>query len=105
MFSLGRVVLVLPVVSQPRLAAGDWSWVVGGDLCCRSRFHTSPPPFYSPGRGGIATKLPGFSSIASLISGCAWKNVASSGCFLRVAGIVNQRRLVGQSRRDFRMFF
>jgi len=38
---------------------------------------------YSPGRGGIATKLPGFSSIASLISGCAWKNVASSGCFVR----------------------
>ena len=29
-FTLGRVVLVLPAVSQPRLAAGDWSWIVGG---------------------------------------------------------------------------
>jgi len=38
---------------------------------------------HSSGRGGIAAKFPGFSSIASLISGCAWKNVASSGCLLR----------------------
>ena len=29
LFTIGRVVLVLPAVTQPRLAAGDWIWVVG----------------------------------------------------------------------------
>ena len=27
---MGRVVLVLPAVTQPRLAAGEWSWIAGG---------------------------------------------------------------------------
>jgi protein-S-isoprenylcysteine O-methyltransferase Ste14 len=30
LFTLGRVVLVLPMVTQPRLAAGEWSWIAGG---------------------------------------------------------------------------
>jgi protein-S-isoprenylcysteine O-methyltransferase Ste14 len=30
LFTLGRVVLVLPAVTQPRLAAGEWSWIAGG---------------------------------------------------------------------------
>ncbi|MFZ1119488.1 MAG: methyltransferase [Candidatus Binataceae bacterium] len=30
LFTLGRVVLVLPAIPQPRFAAGHWSWVVGG---------------------------------------------------------------------------
>ena len=30
LFTLGRVVIVLPWVPQPRLAGGDWSWVAGG---------------------------------------------------------------------------
>src|SRR5271170_7722769 len=36
-FTLGRVVLVLPALPRPRLVAGDWIWVVGGgDLCRRN---------------------------------------------------------------------
>jgi protein-S-isoprenylcysteine O-methyltransferase Ste14 len=30
LFTLGRMVLVLPPVTQPRLAAGEWSWIAGG---------------------------------------------------------------------------
>lgn len=40
-------------------------------------------PSYSPGRGGIAAKFPGFAAIASRISGCAWKKALSSGCLFR----------------------
>ena len=32
LFGLGRVVLVLPVVAQPRFAAADWTWMLGGIL-------------------------------------------------------------------------
>lgn len=32
MFTLGRVVLVLPAVSQPRFVAGDCSWILGGAI-------------------------------------------------------------------------
>ena len=32
MFTVGRVALVVPAVSQPRLAAGGWSWVVGSAI-------------------------------------------------------------------------
>ena len=30
LFTLGRVAIVLPEVSQPRFASGHWSWVAGG---------------------------------------------------------------------------
>ena len=30
LFTVGRAVLVLPAVAQPRLAAGEWSWIGGG---------------------------------------------------------------------------
>jgi len=38
---------------------------------------------YSPGRGGIALKFPGFAAIASRTSGCSWKKALSWGCLFR----------------------
>lgn len=57
LFSLGRVVLVLPVVSQPRFAAADWTWVVGGILFVVGVVFTLPAFVIS---AGVSLKDSGF---------------------------------------------
>jgi protein-S-isoprenylcysteine O-methyltransferase Ste14 len=42
LFTLGRVVLVLPAVAQPRLAAGEWSWITGGAIFAVGLFFALP---------------------------------------------------------------
>ena len=66
MFGLGRVVLVLPAVSQPRLVAGDWSWIVGGVIFAVGIIFTLPAfairPFSGP-EAGVTLKSGGFYGI------------------------------------------
>ena len=66
MFGLGRVVLVLPAVSQSRLAAGNWSWVVGGVIFAVGIAFTLPAfairPFTGPG-AGVSLRSDGFYGI------------------------------------------
>jgi protein-S-isoprenylcysteine O-methyltransferase Ste14 len=63
MFTLGRVVLVLPAVSQPRLVAGDWSWVVGGVIFAVGVVFMLPAfairPFTGP-EAGVSLRTGGF---------------------------------------------
>ncbi|MGO9507153.1 MAG: hypothetical protein ACLPXZ_07335, partial [Mycobacterium sp.] len=63
MFTLGRVVLVLPALSQPRLAAGDWNWVVGGVIFAAGMVFALPAfairPFTGP-EAGVCLRSGGF---------------------------------------------
>ena len=63
LFGLGRVVLVLPAVSQPRFGAAGWTWVVGGILFALGVVFTLPAfvikPFTGP-EAGVSLKDSGF---------------------------------------------
>ena len=63
MFTLGRVVLVLPAVSQPRLVPGDWSWVAGGAIFAVGVVFMLPVfsirPFTGP-EAGMSLRTEGF---------------------------------------------
>ncbi|MGD1029023.1 methyltransferase family protein [Candidatus Binatus soli] len=63
MFTLGRVVLVLPAVTQPRLVAGDWIWVVGGVIFAAGMVFALPAfairPFTGP-EAGVSLRTGGF---------------------------------------------
>ena len=66
MFALGRVVLVLPAVSQSRLVAGNWSWVVGGVIFAVGVAFMLPAfairPFTGP-EAGVSLRSDGFYGI------------------------------------------
>lgn len=63
LFGLGRVVLVLPGISQPRFHAGDWSWIVGGIIFAVGLVLTLPAfmirAFTGPD-AGVSLKSSGF---------------------------------------------
>jgi protein-S-isoprenylcysteine O-methyltransferase Ste14 len=62
MFTLGRVVLVLPAVSQPRLA-GDWIWVLGAVIFGAGMVFALPVFAIRPVTGpeaGVSLKTEGF---------------------------------------------
>jgi len=63
MFTLGRVVLVLPAVSQPRFPPGDWSWIVGGTIFVVGIAFMLPAfairPFTGP-KAGMSLRTEGF---------------------------------------------
>jgi protein-S-isoprenylcysteine O-methyltransferase Ste14 len=66
LFTLGRVVLVLPVVTQPRLAAGEWSWFAGGVIFAIGIVFALPAFTIKPFRGpaaGVSLKTGGLYGI------------------------------------------
>jgi protein-S-isoprenylcysteine O-methyltransferase Ste14 len=54
MFALGRVVLVLPPLPQPRFEIGGWHWIAGGFLFAAGMLFSAPAlkirPFTAPDR-------------------------------------------------------
>ncbi len=66
LFTIGRVVLVLPAVTQPRLAAGDWIWVVGAVIFAAGMVFALPAfairPFTGP-EAGLSLRTGGFYGI------------------------------------------
>jgi|SRR5271170_7725553 len=63
MFTLGRVVLVLPALSQPRLVSGDWIRVVGGAIFAAGMAFALPVFTLRPITGpaaGVSLRTEGF---------------------------------------------
>lgn len=66
LFTLGRVVIVLPAVTQPRFAAGEWSWIVGGVIFGLGMVFALPAFVIRPITGpaaGVSLKTRGFYGI------------------------------------------
>jgi protein-S-isoprenylcysteine O-methyltransferase Ste14 len=62
-FTLGRVVLVLPALPRPRLVAGDWIWVVGGAIFAAGMAFALPVFTIRPITGpdaGVSLRTEGF---------------------------------------------
>lgn len=66
LFTLGRVIIVLPVVLQPRFAGGDWSWVAGCLIFALGMLFALPAFTIRPMTGpaaGVTLKTTGFYGI------------------------------------------
>lgn len=67
LFTLGRVVLVLPAVTQPRFAAGEWTWIAGCVIFAVGLVFALPAFAIRPLTGpaaGVTLKTGGFYAIA-----------------------------------------
>ena len=66
LFTLGRVMLVLPQVEQPRFAIGEWRWILGGVIFATGMVFSLPAfgirPFTGP-EPNIGLRTTGFYGI------------------------------------------